>query len=301
VSEQRRGLVFGVVAYSIWGLFPLYWPLLKPSTAEEILAHRVVWSLVVCIVAMAVIRGGARIRALLREPRRAAAVLGATVLIGVNWYVYIWAVNHGHVVEGALGYFVNPIVAVLLGVVVLGERLRSTQWIAVAIGALAVTVLTVDHGRPPWIALTLALTFGTYGLLKKVAAMPAAEGLTVETVVLLVPAGAYLWWLQSAGDLTFGAVGAGHALLLASTGVVTAVPLLCFAGAANRLPLSTVGLLQFLTPVLQFLLGITVFHETMSPARWAGFGLVWISLAVFTVEALRHQRRSMRAAVDALA
>jgi chloramphenicol-sensitive protein RarD len=183
---------------------------------------------------------------------------------------------------------------------VLGERLRPAQWAAVGISLLAVVVLTVDHGRPPWIALVLAVTFGAYGLLKKVAAMPAAEGLTVETVVLLAPAAAYLLWLHDAGHSTFGSAGTGHAVLLATTGVVTAVPLLCFAGAANRLPLSTVGLLQFLTPVLQFLLGITLFHETMAPARWAGFALVWTALAVFMVEALRHQRRSVRMAVDSV-
>jgi chloramphenicol-sensitive protein RarD len=300
VSEQRRGFLFGVVAYSIWGLFPLYWPLLKPSSAEEILAQRVAWSLVACAVLLVVVRGGARIRALFREPRRAAAVTGAAVLIGVNWYVYIWAVNHGHVVESALGYFINPLIAVLLGVLVLGERLRPAQWVAVGISLLAVVVLTVDHGRPPWIALSLAASFGTYGLLKKVAGMPPAEGLTVETLVLLAPAAAYLLWLHDTGQSTFASAGLGHAVLLATTGVVTAVPLLCFAGAANRLPLSTLGLLQFLTPVLQFLLGITVFHETMAPARWAGFALVWIALAVFTVEAVRYQRRSMRVAVDSL-
>jgi chloramphenicol-sensitive protein RarD len=259
-----------------------------------------VWSLVVCVVLLVVVRGGDRIRALAHEPARAAAVVGAAVFIGVNWYVFIWAVNNGHVVESALGYFINPLIAVLLGVAVLGERLRPVQWAAVGISLLAVVVLTVDHGRPPWIALSLAATFGAYGLLKKVASMPAAEGLTVETVALLPLAAAYLLWLHHAGRATFGTAGTGHVLLLATTGVITAVPLLLFAGAANRLPLSTVGLLQFLTPVLQFLLGITVFHETMAPARWAGFALVWVALAIFMVEAVRYQRRSMRVAVDSL-
>jgi chloramphenicol-sensitive protein RarD len=294
-------LVFGVLAYSIWGMFPLYWPLLQPSSAEEILAHRIVWSLLACLVLLVAVRGGARIRALGRDPRRAAALAAAALLIAVNWYVYIWAVNHGHVVESALGYFVNPLIAVLLGVMVLGERLRRAQWVAVGVSILAVVVLTVDYGRPPWIALVLAVSFGTYGLLKKVAAMPAVEGLTVETLVLVLPAAAYLGWLASSGTSTFGGAGVGHAVLLATTGVITAVPLLCFAGAANRLPLSTLGLVQYLTPVLQFLLGITVFHETMPPARWAGFALVWLALAVFTVEAVRYQRRSMRVAVDSIA
>jgi chloramphenicol-sensitive protein RarD len=290
----------GVVAYAIWGLFPLYWPLLKPSSAEEILAHRIGWSLLVCLVLLALVRGGARIRALLGEPRRALALVAAAVLIAVNWYVYIWAVNHGHVVESSLGYFVNPLVAVLLGVVVLGERLRRLQWAAVGVSVVAVLVLTLDYGRPPWIAVVLACSFGTYGLLKKIAGMPAVEGLTVETLVLFLPALGYLGWLQADGAGTFGSAGAGHALLLASSGVITAIPLLCFAGAANRLPLTTLGLLQYLTPVLQFVCGLTVFHETMPPARWAGFALVWVALAVFTVEAVRHQRRSLRVAVDAL-
>ena len=300
MSEQRRGLVMGVVAYAIWGLFPLYWPLLKPSSAEEILAHRIVWSLVVCLVLLAMVRGGARIRALFREPRRALALVAAAVLIAVNWYVYIWAVNHGHVVESSLGYFMNPLVAVLLGTVVLGERLRPVQWGAVGVSLLAVLVLTLDHGRPPWIALVLACTFGTYGLLKKLAGMPAVEGLTVETLVLVLPAAGYLVWLQADGRATFGSAGVVHALLLASTGVITAIPLLSFAGAANRLPLTTVGLLQYLTPVLQFICGITVFHETMPPARWAGFALVWVALTVFTVDAVRNHRRSLQVAVDAL-
>jgi chloramphenicol-sensitive protein RarD len=293
-------LVFGVVAYAIWGLFPLYWPLLKPASAEEILAHRVVWSLAVCLVLVAALRAGARIRALLSDRRRALMLTGAAVLISVNWYVYIWAVNHGHVVESALGYFVNPLIAVLLGVAVLGERLRPVQWVAVGVGLAAVVVLTVDSGRPPWIALALAGTFGAYGLVKKLAGVPAVEALTVETLVLFLPAAGYLLWLQSDGTATFGSGGVAHALLLATTGVITAVPLLCFAGAANRLPLSTVGLLQYLTPVLQFLCGIAVFHETMPPARWAGFALIWVALAVFTVDAVRHQRRSLQLAVDAV-
>jgi chloramphenicol-sensitive protein RarD len=291
--------MFGVVAYAIWGLFPLYWPLLKPASAEEILAHRVVWSLAVCLVLVAALRGGARIRALLADRRRALMLTGAAALISVNWYVYIWAVNHGHVVESALGYFVNPLIAVLLGVGVLGERLRPVQWAAVGVGLAAVVVLTVDSGRPPWIALALAGTFGSYGLVKKIAGVPAVEALTVETLVLFLPAAGYLAWLRSEGSATFGS-GVGHALLLATTGVITAVPLLCFAGAANRLPLTTLGLLQYLTPVLQFLCGIAVFHETMPPARWAGFALIWVALAVFTVDAVRHQRRSLQLAVDAV-
>jgi chloramphenicol-sensitive protein RarD len=293
-------LVYGVLAYAVWGLFPLYWPLLKPASAEEILAQRVAWSLVACLVLLVVVRGGSQIRGLAAEPRRAAALVGAAVLIAVNWYVYIWAVNHGHVVESALGYFVTPLVAVLLGVAVLGERLRRLQWVAVAVGVIAVLVLTVDYGRPPWIALALAFSFGSYGLLKKMAGMPAVEGLTVETLVLIVPAAVYLGWLQAEGTATFASAGLGHALLLATTGVITAVPLLLFAGAANRLPLSTLGLVQYLTPVLQFLLGILLFGETMPPARWAGFALVWLALAVFTVEAVRYQRNSMRVAVDSI-
>ncbi|MFB9251308.1 EamA family transporter RarD [Sphaerisporangium melleum] len=296
MPDSRRGLLYGIAAYTMWGLFPLYWPLLKPSGAVEILAHRMVWSLVAVIAVLAVRRHWSWIRELARQPRKLLLLALAAVVVSLNWGVYIYAVNSGHVVESALGYFINPLVSVLFGVVLLGERLRPWQWAAVGLGALAVVVLTVDYGRPPWVALTLAASFGTYGLLKKAANVGAAESLTVETLVLLAPALAYLLVLQAQGASTFGTAGLGHAALLVGAGVVTAIPLMSFTAAAIRVPLTVLGLLQYIAPILQFLCGVLVAHETMPPSRWAGFAIIWLALAVFSWEGLRHARLVRRAA-----
>ncbi|GAA0229509.1 EamA family transporter RarD [Cryptosporangium japonicum] len=290
MTDQRRGLLFGVAAYGAWGIFPLYFQLLKPAGALEILAHRIIWSLVTVGVLIVLLRrwrwfrtAGARTLGLL--------TLGA-VLIAANWYTYIYGVNSSRVVETALGYFINPLISVLLGVAVLHERLRRTQWVALAIGAIAVVVLTVDYGRPPWIAITLAFSFGMYGLIKKIVGAPAVEGLATESLVLLLPALGYVTWLTWRGDAQFGHVSAGHTVLMVLSGALTAGPLLAFAAAANLVPLSTIGLLQYLTPTLQFLLGVTVLGEHMPPARWAGFALVWVALIVFSAETLATARRT---------
>ncbi|GII81354.1 protein RarD [Sphaerisporangium rufum] len=296
MSDSRRGVLYGIAAYGIWGLFPLYWPLLKPSGAVEILAHRMVWSLVAVVVALAVRRHWSWIRELARRPRTLLLLALAAVVISVNWGVYIYAVNSGHVVEAALGYFINPLVSVLFGVLIFRERLRRWQWAAVGLGALAVVVLTADYGRPPWMALTLAASFACYGLLKKKAGVAGTESLTVETLVLLIPALGYLLYLQADGTATFGTAGAGHAVLLIGAGVVTAIPLLCFTAAAIRIPLSTIGLLQYIAPILQFLCGVLVAHETMPPSRWFGFALIWLALVLFSWEGLRHAHRTRRAA-----
>ncbi|WP_219466764.1 EamA family transporter RarD [Nonomuraea rhizosphaerae] len=290
MPDLRRGVLFGVAAYVIWGLFPLYWPLLKPAGAVEILAHRMVWSLVAVVVVLAVWRHWGWIRPLLRQPRKIGLLALAAAVITVNWGVYIYAVNTGHVVESALGYFIGPLVNVLFGVVLLKERLRRTQWVAVGFGTLAVVVLTVDYGRPPWIALVLAFSFGLYGLFKKQANVGATESLTVENLVLLVPALIYLGTLGEAS--TFGREGVAHALLLVGAGVVTAVPLLLFTAAAIRVPLSTVGLLQYIAPVLQFLCGVLVAHEVMPASRWIGFSIVWLALAVFAYDSIRANQRA---------
>ncbi len=285
--DRRRGTLFGVAAYALWGSFPLYFPLLEPAGPLEILACRVVFSLVVVVLLLLArgrLSGASRLGAL--ALRRLAV---AAVLIAVNWGVYIWAVNHQHVVEASLGYFINPLVTVGLGVLVLHERLRRGQWVAIGVGLLAVAVLTVDYGRPPWLALILAASFGGYGLVKKRVGVPAASGLLVESAVLTLPAVAALVVLGAQGTLTLGHHGAGHDALLASAGLVTAVPLLLFAGAAARLPLSSLGLLQYLTPVLQLGVGVLVRHEPMPPARLAGFALVWAALGLLTVDALRHR------------
>lgn len=301
VSEQRRGFLLGVAAYLLWGLFPLYWPLMEPASPLEILAHRIAWTLVF-VVGLLVVRhriGG--LRQVVANPQQRWMLLAAAVVIAVNWYAYIWGVNNGRVVETSLGYFINPLVTVLLGVMVLQERLRRLQWIALGIASLAVVWLTVEYGRPPWVALVLAGSFGTYGLLKKKAGVGAIEGLTVETILLAPLALAYLATLEVAGQASFGRYGAGHVALLVGTGVVTAIPLLCFGAAAIRVPLTTIGLLQYIAPVAQFALGVFVLHEAMSPARWGGFVLVWIALVVFTYEALRHRRRVLRNAAAATA
>lgn len=288
-------MAYGISAYALWGLFPLFWPLLEPAGAVEILAHRMVWSLLF-VVALLVVRR--RLSGVLRLSRRQYLLLAAAaVVITVNWGVYIWGVNSGHVVETSLGYFINPLFTVLLGVVVLRERLRRLQWVAVGIGALAVAILTVDYGRLPWIALVLAVSFGTYGLIKKQAGVGALEGLTVETAVMFLPATAFLVALQLRGDATFGHAGVGTDLLLGAAGIVTAIPLLCFGAAAIRVPLTTLGLLQYLAPVLQLLIGVLVRHEPMPPARLAGFAVVWVALTVFTVDSVRTYRRHVRQAV----
>jgi chloramphenicol-sensitive protein RarD len=282
----RRGLTYGAAAYLIWGLFPLYFPLLEPAGALEILAQRMVWSLVVAAIVLTVVKGWRAIRAM---PRRVwALVLASALLIAVNWGIYIWAVNANHVVDAALGYFINPLVSVLLGVLIFAERLRVTQWVAVGLGAGAVTVLAVAGGTVPWVALSLAASFGLYGLVKKVIPLPPTASLTAEALILLLPALGYLTFLGVHGESTVPSGGVGHFLLLASSGVVTCVPLLAFAVAAQALPLSVLGLLQYLTPAVQFLLGVFWFHEDMPVYRWVGFALVWAALVVMSADALRH-------------
>jgi chloramphenicol-sensitive protein RarD len=294
VDERRAGVASGLAAYGLWGLFPLYFPLLEPAGGVEIVAHRVVWSLVFVAVLLTVMRAWPQVRATVTDRRSLLVLFGAAVLIAVNWLVFVYAVNSGHVVETSLGYFINPLVSVLLGVVVFAERLRRLQWVAVGIAAVAVAVLTVDYGRPPWIALALAVTFGLYGLMKKLVRVAAAPGLFVETALVVVPAVVVLAVLQARGEATAGTAGTGHLLLLLSSGVATAVPLLLFAGATRRIPLSTVGLLQYVTPLMQLAIGVFVYQEPMPPARLAGFVIVWVALAVFTVDSLRNARAGAR-------
>jgi len=288
----QRGIVAGLTAYLIWGLFPLYWPLLEPAGALEILAHRMVWSLVVMAL---LVTGLRQWRAIVSMPPRVwLLVIAAAVLIAINWALYIWAVNNGHVVEAALGYYINPLVSVVLGVLVFAERLRLLQWIAVGLGAGAVAVIAVGGGSVPFVAIGLAVTFGTYGLVKKVVPLQPTESLTAEGLVLVVPAVSYLVVLQVTGTSTLTGHGTGHVLLLLTTGLVTVGPLLAFAAAARALPLSILGLLQYITPTVQFLLGVLYFDEQMPPARWIGFGLVWAALAVLTTDALRRRRGATR-------
>jgi chloramphenicol-sensitive protein RarD len=282
---------FGVAAYLMWGLFPLYWPLLEPAGAGEILAHRMVWSLVVMAVVVTVLKQWSNIRVM--KGRTWLLVVAASVLISINWGVYIYAVNSGHVVDAALGYFINPIVSVSLGVLIFRERLGNLQWAAVGLGACAVLLIAVASGRFPWIAVVLASSFGLYGLVKKVVPLSPPAGLTAEGMVLLLPALAFLGYLQVHGRATLTGHGDGHVLLLVASGVVTVLPLLAFAAAAKALPLSMLGLLQYLTPVVQFLIGVIWLHEQMSGARWAGFVLVWTALALLSLGGLLQARRSV--------
>ncbi|MEU6209329.1 EamA family transporter RarD [Streptomyces sp. NPDC047023] len=291
-NEQRTGLLYGFGAYGIWGLVPLFWPLLVPAGAVEILAHRMTWSLAVVGIGLLFVRRWSWMRELLRQPRKLALTALAASVISVNWGLYIWSVNNGHVVESSLGYFINPLVSIAMGVLVLGERLRRAQWVAVGISFVAVLVLAVGYGRPPWISLVLACSFATYGLIKKKLNMGGLESLAAETALLFLPALGYLLWLGAQGRSTFASEGLGHGLLLAATGLVTAVPLVLFGAAAIRVPLSTLGLLQYLAPVFQFGLGVLYFHEAMPPERWVGFSLVWAALALLTWDALRTARRS---------
>ncbi|XXM85110.1 EamA family transporter RarD [Cellulosimicrobium sp. PMB13] len=292
--------MFGASAYVLWGAMPLYFPLLEPAGPLEIIAHRVVWSLVVCVLLLVVARQLGRFGRVLRSPRTLALLGVAGVLVATNWTIYVYGVLSGHVLDAALGYFVNPLVTVLLAVVVLRERLRPAQWVALAIGTAAVAVIAVGVGRVPWIALGVAFSFGLYGLVKNRVgrSVEALPGLAAETTTIAPLALAYLAWLGATGNGTFSPDDPGHALLLASSGLVTAVPLLLFSSAARRIPLSLVGMLQYLAPVLQFLCGVLVFHEHMPPARWAGFVLVWLALVVLTVDGV-HAARATRLAARA--
>jgi chloramphenicol-sensitive protein RarD len=290
VKDVQRGTLFAAGAYAIWGLLPLYWILLKPAGAVEVLAHRFVWSLVFVAAVLLVLRRSAWLRDLHHHPRTALYLTAAAALIAVNWGTYIYGVNTGRVVETSLGYFINPLVSILLGVVVLRERLRPGQWAAVGLGTVAVFVLAADYGRLPWIALLLAGTFAIYGLLKKQAAAPPLEGMAVESGVSTPVALAYLAWLSWTGHAQFGHVSITHTVLMLLTGVATAIPLLLFASAANRVPLSTLGVFQYIAPTLQFIIGVAVLHEDMPAARWAGFVLVWAALALFTVDGIRAHR-----------
>lgn len=276
----------------MWGVLPLYFPLLEPASALEIIAHRVVWSLVFCALLLSSTRQLGAYTQILRSRRLVGTLAVAAVLVAVNWIIYVYGVTTDQVVDAALGYFINPLVTVLLAVVVLKERLRPTQWVALSFGVLAVVVITVGLGRVPWISLGLAASFGIYGLIKnrvgrEVAALP---GLAVETTVLFPVALAYIVWLTVQGTSSFGAEGTGHALLLVSSGVVTALPLLSFGAAARVLPLRVIGMLQYIAPLMQFLIGVLVFREAMPTVRWVGFSLVWLALAILTVDALRSVR-----------
>lgn len=288
-SERSLGLIFGLSAYLLWGLFPLYWPLLKPASAYEIVAHRAIWTLVFCLVVLAFHKKLRKTISRIKEPKIFFGLLATSALISVNWIVYIWATNAGHVVEASLGYYINPLVIIAFGVLLLKEKMRPGQWVAVGIATIGVAVLTIDYGRLPWIALALAISWGSYGVIKKVLDLGALEGLTIETMLSFIPYATFLLILQSNGTGQFGQHW-GLSLLLISAGAITAIPLLLFNGSTTRLPYTVIGLLQYITPTIQFSIGVWVRHEDMSAARWAGFAIIWCALIALAIDLVRSSR-----------
>jgi chloramphenicol-sensitive protein RarD len=274
----------------MWGVFPIYFELLLPAGPLEVLGNRIVWTLVFLAVVVTARKLWPSVRQQLARPKVKWLLALAALAVSINWGVYIWAVQNNHVVEASLGYFINPLVSVVFGVVLLGEKLRRLQWMAVGLAFLAVAELTLAYGRPPWIGIILAMSFAIYGLIRKKAAVPAVEALTIETSYLFPFAIVALIWLQSIGQAVMFHDSVGNTVLLMLAGVVTAVPLLAFGGAINRLPLSTIGLLQYITPVIQFVLGVTYFHEQMSTSRWIGFAIVWAALVLMSIDAIRTAR-----------
>lgn len=287
---KNRGVSSAAIAYVIWGLFPLYWHALAHVPPLEVLMHRIVWSCVLLGGVLVVTRQGTSLLAAARNPRVLGIYTVAAVLVSINWFVYVWAVGQGFVVETSLGYFINPLISVLLGVVLLRERLRRAQWVAVGLAALGVAYLTVSYGQLPWIALSLAVSFALYGLVKKLSPLGSVQGLALETGLLALPAFAFLVFGPASPGGAFVEAQPVTMALLVGAGVATTVPLLLFGSAARKIPLVWIGLLQYIAPTIQFALGILVFHETMTADRLIGFSAVWVALAVFAVEgALAHR------------
>ena len=290
---MRQGLIAAAVAYLIWGLFPIYWKLLQVIPAPQIMAHRIVWCLMFVSVWLALRNGWGWLRQL--SPKLIGMLATSALLIAANWWLYIWAVNAGHIVETSLGYFINPLVSVLMGVLILRERLNRMQWLAVAIAAVGVAWLTWQAGRPPWIALCLALSFGGYGLIRKLAVVPSVQGLAVESGLLFLPALGFLLWSESRGSGGFGHVALHIDLLLIAGGLITALPLVLFAIGARRIPLSMVGILQYLAPTLQLGCGVLLFGEPFTRVQAIGFGCIWMALVLYASDGLWRSRRRVSA------
>jgi chloramphenicol-sensitive protein RarD len=287
---MNKGTLYAVIAYCLWGFFPIYFKALHAVPAFQIMTHRVVWSFIFLFIFIVVLK---EINTLLASitPRVLLIYLVASILVALNWLIYVWGVNAGYVVECSLGYFINPLVSVLLGMIILGEKLRRLQWIPVALAFGGVLYLTVSFGSLPWIALALAFSFGLYGLVKKIAPLPSLQGLTLETGIIFLPALAYLFLQESNGVGAFGHISAATTLLLVLTGIVTAIPLLLFATSAHLVPLSTLGLIQYIAPTLQFLIGVLIFRESFTQARVIGFCIIWIALIIFSAESLFVNRK----------
>lgn len=296
---MNQGILYALGAYGTWGLFPAYWKLLHHVPALQLLSHRIVWSFLFLLAFILVTKQWKAFRAAISSRRVLLIYLAAAILIGVNWLTYVWAVNAGFIVETSLGYFINPLLNVLLGVVFLRERLRAFQWLPVAMAAAGVTYLTVAYGQLPWIALTLAFSFGIYGLVKKTAPLGSLFGLSLETGILFLPALGWLAYSEKIGQGAFLHAGAGSDLLLVGAGVVTTIPLLMFASAAQRIPLSLLGIIQYIAPTLQFLLGVLAFKEPFTHIQLIGFSVVWAALLLFWGEGfLAARRQKVRVAAD---
>lgn len=285
-ARRRAGLLAGLGAYGLWGLLPIYFKLLPGVSALELVAHRIVWSVVFLAFVVAGYRLGPALIAVCRQPRLLGALTLSSLLIAINWAVYMWAIETDHIVAGSLGYFLNPLVNVLLGTLVLKETLKRGQFIAVLIAGAGVAILAVGEWQTLWISLSLAASFAFYGLVRKLTPVSAAVGLSVETIILAPVALAYLYWLSTQGTLMFGQ-GSLLSLGMIGTGAITAIPLMLFARAARSLPLVTLGLMQYIAPSIQFFVGILLYGETLSPERWASFALIWAALVLFVWDSLR--------------
>ena len=292
-TESTKGILFGIATYGFWGIVAIYFKLLVGVTPLEILAHRIVWSVVVLVAIITILRRWPTFALVARNRNSIQLLMVSTVLIAVNWFVFIWAVTHNHLVEASLGYFINPLVSVLLGFIVLHEHLRTIEWLSIGLAAMAVTWLATGAGTFPWISLSVAFSFGFYGLVRKIAAVPPLEGLTIETAMLMPVAGGYLVYRAAMGTLMFAHTSHSLDLLLIAAGPITAIPLLWFAAAVQRLRLATVGLLQYITPTIQFCLAVAVYHEPFGSRKLVAFALIWCAVAMYTVANLRM--RSARA------
>ena len=293
---MKKGILLSIGAYGLWGVLPIYWKQLQSVPSTEIIGHRIVWALMFAVGVVVFKKRLSAVLRTIRDPRMVVIYGMAGGVLVINWTTYVWGINAGYVIEASLGYFINPLVNVLLGVIFFREHLRRVQWAAICLAAAGVGYLTVQHGSLPWIALVLAFSFGAYGLIKKSAPLEALEGLTLELSLLFVPALLYLLYLESRGVGTFGHAGLSS-LLLALGGVVTATPLLMFAGAARRIPLSMLGVLQYIAPTLQFAIGVWVYGEEFSRTRLIGFCFIWAALMIYTVEGLHGHRRKRTAPI----
>ncbi len=291
---MNKGMLYAIAAYGMWGLFPLYWKLLQHVPALEILSHRVTWSLGFVLLLLLLRRRWNWLKTAVRTPRTVLLFFTSATLLSINWFVYIWGVNAGFIVETSLGYFINPLVSVLMGVFFLSEQLRRWQWLAIALAAAGVVYLTIHYGALPWISLTLATSFALYGLIRKTAPLGSLEGLTLETALMFLPALGYLIYLEVLGTAAFGHVDGLTTVLLGFAGVATAVPLLCFAAGARLIKLATIGILQYIAPTLQFLIGVFIYDEPFTLDRLIGFSLIWLALIIYSGENIFFNRRQPR-------